>query len=157
MKSLLSIIAFYLILFTSDAQSKKTFILTSEIGHKFEIEIDQGAKTVPAGEQKNRCNAQFTITNVGVVDFLGHENFTADKKSTKTSFTPKTKYYQPHIVFEFKTTDGKIIDGSVNIQQDIAVGKSSESYSISITVGNRRCIEDVIPIKFAYKIADGFK
>ena len=68
--------------------------------------------------------------------------------------TSLVKYYQPHIIFEFKTSDGKVVEGKANIHDNIPIGKSSQSRKVSVDVGNRQCVGDIIPIKIAYKITD---
>lgn len=131
---------------------RNSYTLTSIIGHKFEIEIDYGAKSTPY--LNNKCEAQFIITNIGTKDFIANEKFTADKVSTNATFTHLVKYFQPHIVFEFKTSDGKLVEGIENIYDDIPVGKSSQSHRVSINVGDRQCVGEIKPIKFGYKITD---
>lgn len=102
----------------------------------------------------NQCEAQFIITNIGTKDFIANENFTADKVSTNATFTHLVKYFQPHIVFEFKTSDGKVVEGIENIFDNIPVGKSSQSHKVRINVGDRQCVGEIKPIKFGYKITD---
>ena len=131
---------------------KKTFsnayFIDSPHGHKFKIEVDYMVKDINL--MNNECKAQYVITNIGTKDFLYEERFPIGKV-TKNGYTFENEYFDPSIVFEFTTTDGKKMEASMDLDKNILSRKSSAAESVYIRAGDRVCVGEVKPIRIEYR------
>ena len=124
----------------------KSYELSSQFGHKLKVEVDYVAKDL--NNLNNGCVAQFILTNIGTKDFIKNERFPAGEIN-QNGIKFQNFYFDPVIIFEFTTSDGKKIEGKGDIW-DILVGKSSSAEDVHIDAGLRTCVGEVIPIRIEY-------
>jgi hypothetical protein len=114
--------------------------VTTTFGHEFMVDVTRFPKEDHG--YNNTCKINYIITNTGTREFLHREEFASGKSS---------KSNEPAIVFEFHTSDGKKIQKTQAIYFDIAPGRSSEVYTMSIDVGMGACDGEVRPVEIRYR------
>lgn len=136
----------------TQAPKTKTFSNSYEIsspyGHKFRIEVDYIAKDL--NTLNNGCEAQYIITNIGDKDFIREERFPIGDVIINGSKL-QNFVFDPSLIFEFTTSDGKKIESSETLFHKILIGKSSSANSVSIDAGLRVCTGEVKPIRIDYR------
>ena len=138
---------------TANDQAPKTktftnsYEITSPHGHRFKIEVDYIAREL--NTLNNGCEAQYMVTNIGTKDYIREEKFLAEKKVINGISTPNVDF-EPSLIFEFSTSDGKKIEFSNLMRDNILVGKSTEEQIIRIDAGIRICVGEVKPIRIDY-------
>lgn len=117
--------------------------IASPYGHEFTVEVTRFS----GNEQSynNTCKVTYILTNTGNKDF-NHREIYSNNSTSKV-----VKEGDPSIIFEFATADGKRIQKTQFLYDDIAVGRSSEVHNVSIDVGLRSCDGEVKPIEIQYK------
>ncbi|MBV4357710.1 hypothetical protein [Pinibacter aurantiacus] len=107
---------------------KNTYSLTTENGIVLSVDIEYSLSE--QGYMNNGCRAQYIVTNIG-----------------KTAF-----YYQEQkkhrIVFEFLTSDGKVIEQSQLFPINIQPKNSSPAQTITTNVGVNRFCMGVKAVRF---------
>lgn len=114
--------------------------VTTSFGHEFMVDVSRFPKEDHG--YNNSCKINYIITNTGTRAFLHREEF-ANGKSSKSN--------EPAIVFEFHTADGKTIQKTQAIYFDIAPGRSSEVYTMSVDVGMGSCEGEAKPVEIRYR------
>lgn len=102
------------------------FIVTGEPGVKLEVEIEYAVGS--DGYINNGCVAQYIVTNIGTKEY----RYLSSKQKVFDVYNK--------LVFEFQTSDGKVIQESVDLWDNLGVGKSLKAREIKTDVGlNRFC------------------
>ncbi len=114
------------------------YIITSDVGHKIKVEIEYTALTRSRsfGDCIDGCRVAYILTNIGKSDLLERGDYYYKGKPISVGKVRELQVhnvdefvkiieYSPCIVFEIKTSDGKVIEKKVNIYDDILIGKSS--------------------------------
>lgn len=127
-------------------------IITSDLGHKIKVELEYKVQTKNGGLEG--CAVGFILTNIGDLDFKTG-NFYKGKYITQEEHNRlvglmnrehlKVFFYDPKIIFEIKTSDGKTIEIAKDLwgSGDILVGKSSTPKTVRAEVSyasNRFCV-----------------
>lgn len=123
-----------------------SYQISSPHGHKFKIEIDyiiRDSKTL-----SNDCIAQYIITNIGDKDYLREEQFPTEKKNI---YGGNITDFDPSLIFEFTTSDGKKIEASQNMDENILVGKSTQAKIVRIQAGARLCLGEIKPVRVQFR------
>lgn len=121
-------------------QVSDKYILTTQFGHKLEIEMDYAVGK--NGYINNGCQAQYIVTNVGSKEIDFDKKFTTGA-GTKINTTWFDSTYKPrYIIFEFATNDGKRIETKEYLASNgtMPVGKSFAAETVKIDAGSRACI-----------------
>ena len=137
---------------SNETPKTKTFTNNYEIasphGHRFKIEVDYIARDL--NTLSNDCRAQYIVTNIGTKDYIREERFLAVKKVIN-GVSMQNEDFDPSLIFEFSTSDGKIIEASETMFDNILVGKSTEAKRVDINAGIRICVGEVKPIRINYR------
>ena len=110
-------------------------ILTSEYGHKIEVEVDYILGS--DGYLNNTEKIQYVITNLSEKNI---KPIVAKYKIPTANNAIQEFYYNPAIEFEFSTSDNKVIRKEAKIIIP-KYGETSEVNSIRIDLGLRKCSE----------------
>lgn len=128
------------------------YIVISDLGHKIKVELEYKVLTKNGGLKG--CAVGFILTNIGDLDFKTGA-FYKDKYINQEEHNRlvglmngehlKVIQYNPEIIFEIKTSDGKTIEKSKHLWggDDILVGKSSTPKTVRAEVSyasNRFCV-----------------
>ncbi len=108
-------------------KEKQKYVISSDRGVKLEIEIEYTLNEL--GCMNNNCEAQYIVTNVGKVAYKWKENS------------------QTKIVFEFTTTDGKIIEENDSFYQNLEPGRTAPVEKISISAGMKRICKSLKAVR----------
>ena len=99
---------------------KNSYFLSQKSGAKLEIEIEY--QLTEKGYINNNCEAQYIITNVGTIPIScsnGDDSY---------------------VIFEFFTSDGKVIEAANGFCDELQPGKTSTARTVSVNAGlNRFC------------------
>ncbi|MBN8699656.1 MAG: hypothetical protein J0L54_08575 [Chitinophagales bacterium] len=150
MEILLKIIFLYSFVFANGMKrtGSNEFELESGHGHKFKIEIDYiESKNKSDG---NTCIAQYMITNIGAKDYIREEKFAAGEKIINGTKLP-VEEFDPSLIFEFSTIDGKKIEVSETMLDNILVGKTTQARKVRAEVGFKTCSSEIKPIRIQYR------
>lgn len=134
---------------TSQVKTEE-YIITSDLGHKIKVELEYKVLTKNGGLEG--CAVGFILTNIGDLDFKKgvfykgryinqeeHQRLIGLMNGEHL----KVIQYNPEIVFEIKTSDGKTIEITEHLWDDILVGKSSTPDTARAKVSyvsNRFCV-----------------
>ena len=102
---------------------KKKYALNGDKGVKLEVEIEYSINEL--GYMNNNCEAQYIVTNISNVPY----SYNTNKKT--------------YIVFEFTSTDGKIIEERDNFTHNLQPGRTAPVDNISINSGIDRICQSV--------------
>ena len=129
------------------------YTLTSIYGQKLQIELDYTVGS--SGYINNQGYVQYIATNVGLKDIKQADVFIGGSViSNHTTFD--SAYMLSSIVFEFTTSDNKMIEASAgfftNGSSALLIGKSTQAETVRIDAGNRFCVS-VKPIRIEFHSA----
>lgn len=118
------------------------YVIESSHGIKLKIEVDELRSFIGNMGEGNGCGARYIITNVGTKDYIRDEVFTIGTQKHE---------FDPSLVFEFTTSDGKKIEVPETLMKNILAGKSTPQERVNVNVGSRTCVGEVKPIRIQYR------
>ncbi len=126
------------------------YIINSDVGHKIKVELEYRVLTQNGSVEG--CKVGYILTNIGNLDLktgsLYEEKYLSREEVQRIWELNNKEHlkiinYNPEIVFEIKTSDGKTIEKIARISDDILVGNSSTPKEVNAKVSyasNRYCV-----------------